>query len=151
MNLFFLFSFDEIIIPPPSVFVNTFLYISFNFLLFYITIYYAFILYIFYIIYYFLIILSSYDFILSSPYQPFSSLPMLINRQGIFHTEPTNTHEYCVMWYRLSFCHQARCLSVSEFERLADHKRMYHIADAMVFAGLCGWRPVVFIYIYPLL
>ena len=100
------------------------------------------ILYIFYIIYYFLTILSSYDFILSSPYQPFSSLPMLINRQGIFHTEPTNTHEYCVMWYRLSFCHQARCLSVSEFERLADHKRMYHIADAMVFAGLYGRYPV---------
>ena len=113
----------------------------------YLIIYRIVILYIFYIIYYFLTTLSSYDFILSSTYQPFSSLPMLINRQGIFHTEPTNTHEYCVMWYRLSFCHQARCLSVSEFERLADHKRMYHIADAMVFAGLYGKHPVVFINI----
>ena len=42
----------------------------------------------------------------------------------------------------LSFCHQARCLSASEFERLADHKRMDHIAGAMVFADLYGWGPV---------
>lgn len=89
----------------------------------------------------------------SRPHTGHPSFPILINRQDAIHTETANTHEYCVMWYMLSFCHQARCLSVSEFERLADHKRMYHIADAMVFAGLCGWRPVVFIaiYIYPLL
>ena len=35
LNLFFLFSFDEIIIPPPFAFVNTFLYISCNYYLFY--------------------------------------------------------------------------------------------------------------------
>ena len=54
LNLFFLFSFDEIIIPPPSIFVNTF-YI-FLLIFFYIIIYLVFILYISYIIYNFLII-----------------------------------------------------------------------------------------------
>ena len=91
-----------------------------------------FILCIFRIIYYFLIIHSTPSF----------PSPILINRQDTIHSETANSHEYCVMRYMLSFCHQARCLSVSEFERLADHKRMYHIADAMVFAGLYGWRPV---------
>ena len=69
LNLFFLFSFDEIIIPPLSVFVNTFLYISFNFLL------YCYLLCI-YIVHYIYFILISDNFKIfqhlhnSSPYQP---------------------------------------------------------------------------------
>ena len=109
-----------------------------------------FILCIFRIIYYFLIIHPAPSFP-SRPHTGHHSFPILINRQDTIHTETANTHEYCVMRYMLSFCHQARCLSVSEFERLADYKRMYHIADAMVFAELYGWCPVVFIAIYIIL
>lgn len=98
-----------------------------------------------YFLYY---ILFSDIFILLRLFLP---VPILINRQDAIHAETANTHEYCVMRYMLSFCHQARCLSVSEFERLADYKRMYHIADAMVFAELYGWCPVVFIAIYIIL
>lgn len=139
--VFLLFSFDVIIIAPPNAFVNTFLCFSHN----YYSFHYLQCIYIMYFLYY---ILFSDIFILLRLFLP---VPILINRQDAIHAETANTHEYCVMWYMLSFCHQARCLSVSEFERLADYKRMYHIADAMVFAGLYGWRPVVFIYIYPLL
>ena len=129
------------------MYLSTHFYI-FLIIIIYFIIYSIFILCIFRIIYYFLIIHSVPS---SRPHTGHPSFPILINRQDTLHTETANTHEYCVMRYMLSFCHQARCLSVSEFERLADYKRMYHIADAMVFAELYGWCPVIFIAIYIIL